>query len=241
MSAEAGSADGPAEPDRGGFRPGTADLHRRPATGPAFGACRRPPVSQSSPGDDSIRRMPLEVRRPSRSQCEEACHAPVSDPRAVRSRACELRWTDGPRRPGDLPGDRPDRRAQRRDRAEGRRLAPRHPPEPGARQPGDPHRGAGGRPPEGARLPGDRRRRRHRRRRRAGGRPAGAGRGAARRHGRAAGRGAGRPALRLEGPHRVGRRGGRRDARLRPRRPHRDPDGRRRGARRHEGRACPAR
>ena len=62
--------------------------------------------------------------------------------------------------------------------------------------------------------------------------------GAARRHGRAAGDRAGGRAVRLEGEDHLQRRRSRRDARLRPRQPRGDPDGHRRGARRHEGDAA---
>ncbi len=59
-------------------------------------------------------------------------------------------------------------------------------------------------------------------------RPPGPGGRAARRHGRAAGHRAGRRAVRVAGARHLQRPRGRRDARLRPRRAHRDPDGRRR-------------
>ena len=105
--------------------------------------------------------------------------------------------------------------------------------QPRARQPRGAHRRHGRRAPARARLRrGAHRRRPHRRGRRAEGRAARPGGGAARRHGRAAGGRGGRRAVRLARCGAVERRDGRRHARLRPRRPHRDPDGRGRGARR---------
>ena len=90
-------------------------------------------------------------------------------------------------------------RRRRGHRAQGHRLAARHPPASGAGQPRVAHRKAGRRAPARARARGADRRRAHRRRGRAQGRPAGAGGGAARRHGRAARDRGSRPAVQVEG------------------------------------------
>ena len=132
--------------------------------------------------------------------------------------------------------DRPTRAAAR---GEGRRLAAGHPPAPRAVEPRGPHGEARRRSPAVARHRGSNRSREDRRRRRA------ARRQVPGRSSRCA-----RTWTRFRSPKRsmcrssrrcsidVQRTGRRRHARVRSRRARRDPDGRRRAARRHEASSC---
>ncbi|CAA9347909.1 MAG: N-acyl-L-amino acid amidohydrolase, partial [uncultured Gemmatimonadaceae bacterium] len=119
--------------------------------------------------------------------------------------------------------------------AQGRRVAPRHPPAPRARQQRGPHGEARGRPSPQARPRGEDRRGEDRRRRRAARWPARPRRRPARRHGRAPRHRAGEPPLQVHRAHHVQRAGRGGDARVRARHAHRHAHGRRRGAGRRAG------
>ena len=134
-----------------------------------------------------------------------------------------------------------DRSPRQGARIQGRRLAPRLSPEPGARQPRVPHVEDRGRSPAEARARGEDRRRAHGRRRSAPRRSSGSSGCPTSGHGRAAGDRGGRPAVQVDGEDAVQRAGSRRDARLRARQPHRDPDGRGRDDDGDEGARSPAR
>ena len=166
---------------------------------------------------------------------KESIHAAIADRPCLRRPA--------PRRALHVAGTGPRQQSAHRSRrrraiaaTQGARLAPRHPPASGTRQPRDAHRETRRRPSARTRSRAEHRHRHHRRHRRAQGRQARAADRAARRHGCAAGDRARRSAVRIEGHLDLPRRDRRRDARLRPRRAHRDPDGRRRSPGRDAGR-----